>query len=126
MSRWSSGRNILAGAGLGQLDDGDVTQVGVAAEADEALERAELPVHGVLPAVVLHHGEAHRELVVEGAGEVVLPHSHHQRVQGAHPAAVGGHHPQVVGVDILLGGQCKDLLGAVQVILLAYSNKLIF
>ena len=44
-------------------------------EADEDLERAELPVHGVLLAVGLHHGE----LVVEGTGGVMLPHGHHQR-----------------------------------------------
>ena len=40
------------------------------------------------------------------------PHVHHQHVLSAHPAAAGGHYLQVVGVDVLLGGQGEDLLGA--------------
>ena len=40
-----------------------------------------------------------------------LAHGHHQRVLGALPAGVGGHHLQVVDADVLLGGQGEDLLG---------------
>ena len=87
---------------LRHLQDGQPAGVGVSEEGDEAVQQAELPVDGMSPAPGVDHHQAGLELVVEGPGDLVLSHRHHQDVLLGLPPAVRGHNLEVVDADVVL------------------------